>query len=195
MNFFILIISSLFLVQCASLSSKEKFQIKYNNYIEKRTRKKQSYSGWNNNYSIRLSLLDTKLQNLQNRFRSYQFQWSNDEETSQKKTLNKKLTHYTEAFMSFYAPNPKNNKLEQKSTSLWKIFLDIDGRRFEGKIKKMSKLRDEIITYYPFHSRWGTPYIITFSAPTSLVDNYKARIIMTGPLGTVELPFSPIEDR
>lgn len=186
---------SLVLTQCASVESKQFLEKKYKTHLKKRTKETKSYNGWYNKYQIHFALLDSPTQNLKNDWESLQFKWSDDIKNSKKAKLQEKLAKQTEAFMSFYVPDPKNNNLQKKKHSLWKIFLYVDNQRFEGEVKKIRQPQDEVTTYFPFHTFWGTPYLVSFPVPTDLIDKTKGQVVITGPLGTAEFEFSPTMDK
>ena len=195
MKIFIYLFFLLVLNQCVTSSPKEESQSKYRSQLQHQVREKQSYDGWQNKYNIRLALLNSKTQHLKNQFIGHQLQWSDTQKEEKWTALNKKLSRHTEVFMSFYVPHPRNDKLAQKKRSSWKVFLDVNRQRFEGKVTKVRKSVEEVKALYSFHSQWGTPYLIQFNAPTSLIDSYKSRLVITGPLGTAEFHFSPQEDK
>lgn len=94
----------------------------------------------------------------------------------------------TEVFVSFYTPEKKHDDLHKNQT-LWKIFLDAGGKRYEGKAQKVKLLTSEVQGLYPFHNRFATPYTITFPVPTTALDGKEAKLTITGSVGSVAVVF------
>ena len=119
------------------------------------------------------------------------YQWNEQKYKDEKIKAISRHTESTEFFVSFYTPERKHNDLSQSKT-LWKMFLDVNGQRYEGKATKVKLLLTEIRALYPYHNRWSTPYIISFPVATSLVENKKATLTLTGAVGSPQLNFDNI---
>ena len=72
---------------------------------------------------------------------------------------------------------------------MWKIFLDVDGQRYEGKATKNKATLSEVQVMYPYHNRWSVPYIVTFPVATATVENKPATLTFTGAVSTSQLKF------
>jgi hypothetical protein len=91
-------------------------------------------------------------------------------------------------FLSLYTPERKHDDLHKNKT-LWKIFLDSQGRRYEGKAVKIKLLTNEIQAMYPEHTRFATPYLVTFPVSTKSVDGQPTKLTLTGTVSSVSLDF------
>jgi len=77
-----------------------------------------------------------------------------------------------------------------KNQTLWKIFLDVDGKRHEGKTKKIKLLTEELQGIYQFHNRFSTPYSVVFPVPMKQIEAAKeVKITVTGPVGSATLEY------
>ena len=115
-------------------------------------------------------------------------QWQEPKYKEEKARVIEKHTNNTEFFLSFYTPERKLADLSSSKTS-WKIFLDVNGQRYEGKASKIKIMLSEIQALYPYHNRWSYPYIVIFPVPTSEVENRPATMTITGTLGSAQLKF------
>lgn len=160
----------------------------YYSLIEKQSRKKQIYDGITNVMDISATLIngETSLAQVDHNARIYQY--TDSQYKNEKGTIQSNLAKNTEIFLSFYVPEKKYDDLAKKSTK-WKIFLDVAGQRYEPKVVKIKSQLAEVQSLYPNHTRWGTPYKLVFPVSTSVSENGKAKLTVTGPLTSVQLDF------
>ena len=182
----------LFLVSCASTSQNSSLSLSseydYTEVVEAATQKKQVYDGLVNVLDVRATLLNTNVSRLQVDQYAHMYQWDEKTFANEKAKTETNLSKQTDVFLSFFVPDRKHDDLA-KSTSKWKIFLDVAGKRYEGTAKKVKTIFAEIKVLYPDHTRWSTPYMVTFPVPTSLVDNSSPKLTITGPVGSALLAF------
>jgi len=160
----------------------------YFRIVEKNTQKKQIYDGLYAVVETQATLLTSNLLDHQVDFLAQQFQWTQEQyktETEKSLDLRKKQS---EIFLSFYVPERKHDDLA-KTKTVWRIFLDSNGQRYEGKAAKISAIYGEIKSLYPHHNRWSTPYKITFPVPIKNIENSESKLTMTGPIGSVQMEF------
>lgn len=161
----------------------------YESILDKKTKKLEVYDGLYNKLTVQATWIDSEftLANLSQSARIAQW-----DETKYKEEKSKAVSHHassTEFFISFYTPERKHDNLSSNK-SMWKIFLEIDGKRFEGKATKVKLQLPEIQSLYPYHNRWSTAYILNFPISTGLSENRKAILTMTGPIGVAQLEFN-----
>lgn len=160
----------------------------YENMIDKWSDHVEDYSGLNNTVTIMATLLNPEMAMSQLDQNARIFQWDQITYDNEKKKLQDAMKVQTDVFVSFYSPERKWDDL-YKSKTLWKIFLDVNGQRYEGKVTKVKLLTREIQRLYSYHTSFGTPYIITFPVPANSVGTAPARITFTGAVGSVSLNF------
>jgi hypothetical protein len=160
----------------------------YEKLVNEKTEKLEIYDGFYNKLTVRATWLDSQLSDYSLSHRARLAQWNEaiyKEERAKKVNKNAEITEF---FVSIYTPERRNSDLAS-SKNLWKIFLDVNGQRYEGKATKVKMLITEIQVMYPQHNQWSTPYIISFPVATSIVENKPATLIFTGAVGSAQLNF------
>ena len=160
----------------------------YYSMIEKQTRKKQIYDGMSNVLDMSATLMngETALAQADHNARIYQY--TNSQYKNEKGTIQSNLSKQTEIFVSLFIPEKRYDDLAKKSTK-WKVFLDVAGQRYEPKVVKIKAQLAEVQNLYPNHSRWGTPYKLIFPVSTTVSENGKAKLTLTGPVTSTQIEF------
>lgn len=161
---------------------------KYDNLIEEKSRKIQIYDGLYNKLTVESTWLDSAVTEASLSHNARLQQWNELKYKEEKAKVISKHAESTEFFVSFYSPERKHNDLSNNKT-LWKIFLDVNGQRYEGKATKVKLLFSEIQVLYPYHNRWSTPYVVSFPVATTLVENKPATLTFTGAVSSTQLQF------
>lgn len=162
----------------------------YMDTLEKYTDKVRSYSGFYNTLDAEGTLLNSAVAQAQLERQADLYQWEEKRFAEEKEKFEARLSKETEIFLSFFTPDRKNDDLF-KAKTMWKIFLDVDGRRYEGKAAKIKLQVVEIQGLYPFHNRFYTPYSITFPVPMRSLEGKPLKLTLTGPVGSGTLEFNP----
>ena len=200
MNLLSLLVTSAILltsmISCSTLPSPDPSlnlisESTYQEIISENTQHQQKYSGLYNTIDVTATILNSKVTSAQTDQYARLYLWDltkyNEEKAKAESNLNKEASF----FVSFYTPEKKHDDLNKNKT-LWKIFLDVDGKRHEGKVKKIKLLTEELQGFYPFHNRFSTPYMITFSTPMKEIENKKnIKLTITGPIGSASLIYNP----
>lgn len=160
--------------------------------LEDYTVKKQIYDGLYQTMEFTATMLNTKVTRLQVDQSARIYQWTESEYQNKKSAAETSLSKQTEIFMGFFVPERKHDDLH-KSTTLWKIFLDVNGKRYEGKATKIKTILADITSLYPHHTRFNTPYKITFAVPASMVENAVSKLTLTGPVGSTFVEFQALK--
>lgn len=153
------------------------------------TLEKQAYSGFQNVLDVKITRMTSEVREAMTLKKATNFQWSEVETQKERESQRQKSSEATEFFMSFFTPESKNDNLA-KADTVWRVFLDVDGRRFPGVVSKVLDTPSEIQDLYPAHTRWGTPYVVKFLVPTSIVESMNSKLTITGPVASAELNFS-----
>lgn len=162
----------------------------YMEVIEKYSDQVRQYSGFYNTLDFQATLLNSTVAQAQLAQSSMLYQWDEKRFTEEKGKYENRLSKETEVFLSFYTPERKNDDLFKDST-IWKIFLDVDGRRYEGKAKKIKLQLAEIEGLYPYHNRFYTPYSVIFPVPVRSIEGKPMKMTITGAVGSGVLNFQP----
>lgn len=164
--------------------------------FEARTEKYSSvqkiYDGFLQTMEVSSTLLNTPVSKAQLDQKARIYQWTPEKYNSEKAEMESSLSKETKLFFGFFVPERKHDDLN-KAKTLWKVFLDSNGRRYEGKAERLKTIVAEVKSLYPKHNRFYSPYIITFPVPISQIEFSPAKVTITGPVGTTTLDFAAIE--
>lgn len=185
---------SLFLVACASTPDNPHFQTmsegEITGIIENNTQNRKIYDGFMNNLDVSATLTTTEVGRALTDQGAKIYQWDAQVYANEKSKAETLRASETEMFFSFFVPERKWDDLH-KEKSNWKIFLDAGGKRYQGKAARWKAQPVEVKSFYPHHTRWGTPYKVTFPVPIRDIENTTSRLTLTGPVGTVTMDFAP----
>lgn len=162
----------------------------YFSMVEKNTQKKQIYDGFYATLEMSSTFLNTSVITTQLDHMARIYQWDVDQYNNKKAEMQTRLSKQTEFFVGFFVPERKNDDLHKRST-LWKIFLDAGGKRYEGKAEKIKTILADLQALYPHHTRFHTPYRFIFNVPTSVIEAGEAKLTITGPVGSASLQYNP----
>lgn len=161
----------------------------YQRTITENTRQKQIYSGLYNTMDLTATILNSRVTTAQTDQMARLYIWDANKYTQEKVKADDKITKETEFFVSFFTPERKHDDLHKNQT-LWKIFLDAGGKRYEGKVKKIKLLTEEIQGMYSYHNRFSTPYSVIFPIAARDIESLKdIKLTITGPVGSATLEF------
>lgn len=188
----LLVLISLFIFSsCSSVPVNKRIYISDTDYQAialANTSSGQSYDGLVNTIDLRATLLTLKLKDAQSMKKATNMQWTDAELQADREYNEKSALSETKIFLSFFTPDSKEDNLH-KADTVWRIFLDVEGKRYVGTIQKMSDTPSEISDLYPEHTKFGTAYISKFMVPTATVESNKAKLTLTGPVGSVAVEF------
>jgi hypothetical protein len=158
--------------------------------INKYTRSDRQYSGFYQSYELAGTLITSETSQAILKKRGTYLQWDSKSLSSEREKALQALSTQTTFLFSLYTPERTHNDLN-KGTSIWKIYLDADGTRYEGKVKKRNEKLVDIIHLFPYHSRWSIAYRVDFDVPTSVAErSSKLRIVFTSSLGASTFEFN-----
>lgn len=161
----------------------------YYDVIDKNTQRERRYDGFHatleasvtvHNSDVLAALLDQNARI---------FQWNSEQYQLERAKAEAEKGNKTEFFLSFFVPDKKYDDLHKKTTT-WKVFMDMNGRRLEGRVTKLKNSYAELHALYPHFTRWNTGYRLTFPVATMDVDQQPCSITLTGPVGSVQLKFN-----
>lgn len=197
MKFLILFVISALLFTSACTTTKDSIgsninlisESDYQRIISDNTRQKQIYSGLYNTMDLTATILNSKVSAAQTDQMARLYIWDANKYTQEKVKADDKVTKETEFFVSFFTPERKHDDLHKNQT-LWKIFLDAGNKRYEGKVKKIKLLTEEVQGLYSYHNRFSTPYSVVFPIAAREIENLKdIKLTITGPVGSATLEF------
>lgn len=160
----------------------------YRNLYDSKTKRTEVYSGLYNKLVLSATRLDKEMLEgiLAKRLKAYQ--WDNETFQKQKTELMNTTLNKSQFFLSFYTPDRKYDNLSTK-TSSWKVFIEVDGARYEGTATKIKMLQSDIEMIYPTHTRWATAYQLEFPVSLSMIENKPVALTITGSEGNATIKF------
>jgi len=161
----------------------------YESILKKNTRKSVQYSGFYQTFQVDATLLTTELQTAMLKQRAQFMQWDQATYNSEREKALQEASAYSKVFLRFFSPDRDYDDLSKGAKSIWKVYLDVNGSRFEGKVRRLSDKMVELQTLYPHFDRFSTPYEITFNVPMTTIEGTKSKLTLTSSLGTVEFVF------
>lgn len=162
----------------------------YQNIMRNNTQKVEVYDGLYNILTIEATWLDSKVSEAGLSHSARLSQWNEQTYREEREKRVIENAGSTRFFVSFFTPERKHSDLT-RSKNLWKIYLEVNGQRYEGKVSRVKQLFSEIQVMYPQHNRWSTPYMISFPVATALVEGKPATLTFTGAVGSAQLNFLP----
>lgn len=164
---------------------------RYMDKLDEFSNRTQTYSGLFNTLDLHASILNNVVMRGQIDQMARIYLWEKEKYDEEMTKSQEILNQEARFFVSIYTPDRRYNDL-YKSKNLWKIFLDVQGKRYEGTAKKIKMLGPEIQALYHYHSRFSAPYIVTFPVPMTAIQYSKSKLTFTGPIGAASVSFDEI---
>jgi hypothetical protein len=161
----------------------------YEKAVNEKTKKIEVYDGLYNKLTVQATWLDSLVTEYTLSHNARLLQWQEPKYREERTKKISKNAESSEFFVSFYTPERKYADLSS-ARNLWKIYLDVNGQRYEGKATKVKQSLSEIQALYAYHNRWSVPYVVSFPVATSLVENKDATLVFTGTVGSAELHYT-----
>ncbi|MBK7891607.1 MAG: hypothetical protein IPJ84_12455 [Bdellovibrionales bacterium] len=156
--------------------------------IEKSSSGDSEFSGLYNTFELKATMLNSTVRESILKRQSEYYLWEPSQLANEREKATQELSSETGVFLSFSTPERKNDNLADSKT-IWRIYLEAGGRRYVGKAKRDRRLIAELQSLFPYHTRWNSPYTITFPVAASALEGQAIRLTVTGPLGTRVLEF------
>lgn len=149
------------------------------------------YAGLYNTFDFRATLLNSRVREALIQRQGESYQWDSSKLATERERSTQEASAETVIFLSFFTPERRNDNLAD-TKSIWRALLDVGGRRYEAKVKKDRRLVVELQSLFPYHTRWNSPYILTFPVSTMAIESQVVQLTITGPLGTQTVNFQPL---
>ncbi len=166
--------------------------LNYETRIDRYSAGDTEYAGLYNNFQYKTTLLNSNIRDALAWKQGHYYQWSDTQKAVAREKSNQEMSSQTKVFLAFFTPNSKNDNLADSKT-IWRVYLDAGGRRYEGKVTRIRLLLSELQALYPYATRWTTPYELTFDVPTASIEKQESSLTVTGPLGARTVSFKPLE--
>lgn len=162
----------------------------YRKLVENYSVKDEKYSGFYSTYQFEGTILNASILEAQTALKANDFKWSRETYFAEKEKVSESLAKESKIFLSFFSPVNENDNLDSNKT-IWKLWLVVDGVKYEGTASKSIGILAQHQRLYPYHTRFFTPYVLTFKVPMAKTQTSKSKLILTGPIGTSEVEFEP----
>lgn len=192
---YLLTLSFLVLSSCASYEVSPsgrsiRTESEYFKIIDQHSDSTEKYSGLYNLLNIEATILNTKVLDAQTDQMTRLYLWDDVKANEDRAKNNERTSKETEVFMAFFTPDRKNDDAAKPKT-VWRVFLDVDGRRFEGKVTKIKMQLSQLVALYPYHNRFYSPYQVIFPVPVKSIESRDIQMTVTGAVGSATLKFKP----
>ncbi|MEK6554754.1 MAG: hypothetical protein AABZ31_05915 [Bdellovibrionota bacterium] len=162
--------------------------LEYRIMVEKNTKTAQKYEGFYNTLEVRSTFINSDVQAAILQKQSEILQWDSKTAQAAREKMFQENSNSTKFFVSFFVPTRRLNDLHKPNT-IWKIYLEANGEKYEGKATKRTEPLEALQALFPAHSRWAIPYDVTFSVPLSAVDKSNVKLTFTSSVAQAELNF------
>lgn len=160
----------------------------YAELIRKHTVKTNQYSGFYQTFQADMTILNSEVQTAALQQRAVYLQWDQRQYQTERDKVMQEASAYSKFFLRFFSPENEYDDLH-KGKTIWRVYLDYGGSRFEGKVRKLTEKFVDIQNIYPHLDRFSSPYEITFNVPMTTIENGTAKVTLTSSLGSAEFVF------
>lgn len=160
----------------------------YKELVAKHTAKTNQYSGFYQTFQADMTILTSELQTAALKQKANFLQWDQRQYNTEREKMLQEASAYSKFFLRFFTPNNEYDDLH-KGKTIWRVYLEHGGSRFEGKVKKMTDKFVEIQNIFPHYDRFSTPYEVSFNVPMATIEGGTSKVTLTSSLGTAEFVF------
>ena len=189
----ILLASLIVLAGCSSVPTASTMgglnEKEYLNIVNSQTKDTSQYDGFYQTFQASVTLLTTALEAAGLAQNAELQHWDAAKLQKERDRSFQEQAANTKVFVRLFTPENQYNDM-QLPTSIWKIYLEHEGKRYEGKVKKATEKHIELKNRFPYFDRFSTGYFVTFALPTASAENSNVKIILTGPVGSAEFIFN-----
>jgi hypothetical protein len=176
--------------QSSNVVGMQMSQSQYENLIDKHTQRAQKYDGFYNKFEVFATFLNTEVQTAILQRRSDVYQWDMTQAQKEREKMFQENSTETRFAVSFFVPSARLNDLH-KGASIWKLYIETNGQRYEGKATRRNGKLEDLQAIYPYHNRWSIPYDVVFKVPLSAVEQSPVKFIITSSQGSATFDYLP----
>ncbi len=160
----------------------------YVKIINDYTANHKEYSGFYNTYDATVTINNTVVREALLQREGFFMQWEAPKAQNEREKSLQKMSSSSEFFLSLFTPKSAHNDLH-KEASMWKIYLEVNGVRYKGKVKKHPKNFVQLQNLYPYHTRFSKGYTVTFNVPMSSIEDGSSLFLLTSSLGNTTFKY------
>ncbi len=162
----------------------------YLSLVEAETRKSSQYDGFHQTFQTTVTRLTQELVTAGLARRAQKQLWDAAKLQTERDRAFQEMASTTKFFVRLYTPEHQLNDMHQPTTA-WKTYLEYEGKRYEGKVRKLTEKLVELKLLYPYVDRFSNYYEVSFNVPTSSTTASPVQFILTGPMGLAEFSYPP----
>jgi len=190
-KWFAYFVLSLGMVACSTVQS-DTSASNYENIVAHFSDRAEFYEGFTNVFQFQATVLNETVLKSQIEKRAQSYSWTATQKADEEAKMRDSLNKQTTIFLSFYSPEPKIDDLE-RAQSLWRVFLDVNNKRYIGTVSKYVGVRDETMMFFPYYTRFSSAYTIKFLVPMVEIQHYPMKLTLTGTIGSDSINFAPMQ--
>jgi hypothetical protein len=147
------------------------------------------YVGAYNHFKFRATLMNSTIQNAILDRKAAFYLWDDLKKQQELALIQADNGTTTKVFLSFFTPDRRDDNLSSPKT-IWALYLETPQGRYSGTAKRVRTSGTELMTLYPYHNRFTTPYMLEFPVALSATEGQTIKLTITGPLGTKTVEFN-----
>lgn len=160
----------------------------YASLIKRNTANTNQYSGFYQTFQADVTILTSEVQAESLKQKAEFLQWDGRIYQNEREKMLQEASAYSKFFLRFFSPEQSHDDLD-KVKSMWKIYLDYGGNRFEGKVRKVSDKLADVQNLYPHVDRFSSIYEVSFNVPMTTLEQGSATFSLTSSLGSAKFTF------
>jgi hypothetical protein len=190
------LIPVLFLIACTTAPPPKEtppdptYDLAFQKTMSEHTRFYRKYDGFYESFRAHATMVTPEVQMAIATRRAQLMNWDQKKIALEREKAQQEMAAQSKIFLQFYAPETDYDDLN-KINSIWHVYLEIDGRRFEGKIQKVKGKPIELAALHSEFDRFSTPYEITFNISTNDTIRHEAKLVLASTLGEAIFKFEP----
>ncbi|PIU00079.1 MAG: hypothetical protein COT74_06930 [Bdellovibrionales bacterium CG10_big_fil_rev_8_21_14_0_10_45_34] len=177
---------SLLVVSCSTISRQNRDPEHYIDYLQDHTYWVKSYSGLVTNFEMAVTPISNRAADLILQKKAMVYEWPASKIQQERDEDQQQRAFEYEMFVSFFSNSRELINLAD-ADSLWKIFLDQDGKRYEAKLVRATEKFPELNNRFPHFTRWAKGFWMKFAVPTHIAEQSSAVLTITGPVDSRQL--------
>ncbi len=160
----------------------------YAHTLEKNTEADQRYDGFYQLYGLSVTFVNSDVQSAILQKKSDVYMWDSLTAQTEREKMFQENSTVSKFVLVMFVPDHKLVDLH-KDNSIWKLYLETNGQRYDGSVKKIQGPLEQVHSVYPSANRFSTTYEVTFNVPLAISETHDSTVIITSTLGTSELTF------
>lgn len=169
-------------------SSNTAHELAYEKQIASATKKIDKYDGFYQLFQADMTQISSSIQVALLQRKADFLQWDQAKLQKERDRAFQEMATEAKFFLRFYTPESDYDDFH-RANSIWKIYLEFNHQRVEGKAKKMTQKFSDIHQLFPHFNRFSTGYEVVFPISTSALEVGEKKVVITSSLGNASFTF------